>query len=504
MKLQRLLLGVSSAALVLAALIMTIHLVARAAQNGPAIHVDSTPVSRDTATGNGYANVVKKVAPSVVNIYSSRTIRQRYHRNPIFNDPFFRQFFGNIPDDEQEFTRQFNWLGSGMIVTPDGYILTANHVVDGADEIKVGISSNKTEYAAQIIGTDPQTDVAVLKIEAQNLPAITLGDSSQIAVGDAVLAIGNPLGLGQTVTHGIVSALGRSVPMGNANGGYPGRYQDFIQTDAAINHGNSGGALVDAQGRLIGINDAIIEGGTGIGLAIPINMARGVMEGFLNGGKVVRGDIGITLQDLDNGLAKSFGLASSAGVLVAETISGAPAEAAGLKSGDIILALNDQPVASADNFRAMEAQLQPRTAVNIKIFRNGAEKTVSVTPAERQEAVANSTASHPAPKKQVADMLNGVRARDLNPQLRMAIAAPENLGGAIIMEVDNGSNAASAGLQQGDVIQEINRQPVANFDDAKRLGLSATGDRILVKIWRNTGGIAGTRFVSVDNTRPAQ
>ena len=504
MKVHRLFLGVSSAALAMAALIMTLHLVARAAQTAPAIHVDSTPVNRDPATGNGYGPIVKKVAASVVNIYSSRTVHQRYHRNPMLADPFFRQFFGNVPDDQQEFTRQLNWLGSGMIVTADGYILTANHVVDGADEIKVGISSNKVEYTAQIIGTDPQTDVAVLKIDAQNLTAMTLGDSAQIEVGDAVLAIGNPLGLGQTVTRGIVSALGRSVPIpGDENPNLPQRYKDFIQTDAAINPGNSGGALVDAQGRLIGINDAIIEGGNGIGFAIPVNMARGVMEGFLNGGRVVRGFIGVGPQDLDEGLAKSFGLPDSSGVLVSEVAPATPADSAGIKAGDVILAINDQPVSGADNFRAMVAQLQPGVAVNLKIFSNGAEKILSVTPGERQEAVI-SAPIHPAPKKQVADMLNGVRARDLDPRLRQEISAPDNLAGAIVMEVDSGSNAASAGLQPGDVILEINRQPVANFDDAKRLGLAATGDRILVKLWRNRDGVTGTRFVSVDNARTAQ
>jgi serine protease Do len=501
MKFIRALIGVSTLMLALTALIVAVHFVAHAAATAPAIRVDSKPVTRDAASGNNYGNIVKQVAPSVVNIYSSRTIHQQYHSNPWYFNPLVRQMWG---DNVRDFTRQLNWLGSGMIVTPDGYILTANHVVEGADEIKVGISSNKTEYAAQIIGTDPQTDVAVLKIDAQNLPAITLGDSAQIEVGDAVLAIGNPLGLGQTVTHGIVSALGRSVPMQNS-AGYPARYQDFIQTDAAINHGNSGGALVDAQGRLIGINDAIIEGGNGIGFAIPVNMARNVMEGFLNGGKVVRGFIGISPQDLDDGLARSFSLQNSAGALVAETAANAPAETAGIKSGDIILAINGQSVVSAENFRALEAQLPPDTAASVKIFRNGTEKIISVTPIGRLDAVAASFHTPPtAPKKSIADLLKGVHVYDLNSELRDEIAAPLEVTGAVITEVDNGSNAESAGLLPGDVILEINRQSVSNAEDAKRLGLSATGERILVKIWRNNGTSAGTRFVSVDNTRSAK
>jgi serine protease Do len=228
------------------------------------------------------------------------------------------------------------------------------------------------------------------------------------------------------------------------------------------------------------------------------------MEGFLNGGRVVRGFIGVGPQDLDEGLAKSFGLPDSSGVLVAEVGAGDPADKAGIQSGDVILAINDQPLAGADNFRSVVAQLQPGVAVKMKIFRNGAEKIISVTPGERQEAVVNSTLLHSAPKKPIADLLKGVHVYDLTAQLREEIGAPLDVTGAVITEVDDGSNAASAGLLPGDVIVEINRQNVSAAEDAKRLGLAATGDRILVKIWRNSGGVAGTRFVSVDNTRSAQ
>ena len=289
MKLNRSLLGISAAALAVASAIVAARFVAHALENSPAVRVDNTPINRDPHSGNSFSPVVKKVAPSVVTIYSSRIVKQRFYSNPWMADPFFRQFFGGqYSEDPQERTSRSDWLGSGMIVTPDGYILTANHVVEGADEIKVGIQNDKTEYAAKVIGMDPPTDVAILKIEAKNLPAITLGDSDKLEVGDVVLAIGNPFGIGQTVTRGIISALGRSLSDPDDENPYQRRqYQDFIQTDAAINHGNSGGALVDAEGRLIGINDAIVSpSGTsaGIGFAVPINLARSVMEGFLNGG----------------------------------------------------------------------------------------------------------------------------------------------------------------------------------------------------------------------------
>jgi Do/DeqQ family serine protease len=347
MKLTRFMFGISSAALVLAAAVVAVHFVAHAREVGPAIHVDSTPVDRSSASGNSYAPMVKKIAPSVVNIYSTRFTKQRVYRNPWMADPFFRQFFGGqLPQDGRERTLRDDWLGSGMVVTPDGYILTANHVVEGADEVKVGLSNDKTEYAAKIIGTDPDTDIAVLKIEARDLPAITLGDSSQLEVGDVVLAIGNPFGIGQTVTRGIISALGRSIPLQDDYNPYRRRsYQDFIQTDASINKGNSGGALVDAQGRLIGINDAIVSpSGTsaGIGFAVPINLARSVMEGFINGGKVDRGYLGIDLQDVDAGLAKSFGVSGSGGALIADVGPDSPAEHAGLKPGDVVESVNGQ------------------------------------------------------------------------------------------------------------------------------------------------------------------
>lgn len=473
-----------------------ITLWARDSQPGqPGISISATPINRDARLGNSYSPVVKKAAPSVVNIYSAYFVKQRYLRGPMMDDPFFRQF---------ERTRRENSLGSGIIVTPDGYILTANHVVDGADEIKVGILNDKTEYVAKIVGSDPATDIAVLKISANNLPAIILGDSSQLEVGDVVLAIGNPFGLGQTVTRGIISALGRSLPDMEA-GNSPQRYQDFIQTDAAINKGNSGGALVDAEGRLIGINDAIVSpSGTsaGIGFAVPINMARNVMESIINGGRVSRGFLGINPQDVDAGLAQSFGVANSGGALVSDVGPGTPASKSGIISGDVIIAINDKPITSADNLRVTVSQLRPGTQATVKLIRNAVEKTIVATLGELP-AGSMPPENQAEPSKAVgkADMLDGVVVGDLEDQWREQLQVPSDLNGAVVTQVGQDSNSAQAGLRPYDLILEINRQPVNNAADAERLCKASRKSQILVKVWRHFGNSVGTRFLSVDNTQ---
>ena len=511
MKLSRSWLGVSAATLVLAAGVIATHFVTRAAETNSGIRVDSSPLNRDPQSGNSYSPVVKRVATSVVNIYSSRIIRQRLYRNPILADPFFRQFFGD-QDGGREITSRDNWLGSGMIVSPDGYILTANHVVEGADEIKVGIQNDKTVYSARVIGMDPPTDVAILKIEAKNLPAVTLGDSDQLEVGDVVLAIGNPFGIGQTVTRGIISALGRSITDPNdVNSSSPREYQNFIQTDAAINQGNSGGALVDGQGRLIGINDAMISpSGTsaGIGLAVPINMARNVMEGFLNSGRVARGYLGVELQDIDSGLARGFGAPNADGALVTVVGPDSPAGKAGLLSGDIIVSLNNKNVSSADNLRLLISELHPGTKADIKIYRAGAPQTLVVTPGERPDAErepepARTEDNNVQPAR--ADALDGVEVQDLNARLRWQLNLPKEVSGALVTDVDRASNSYEADLRPGDVILEINHQPVVNAEDAVRLCKAARSEQIVVKIWQPARGGGGTtRFLSVDNTKRSQ
>ncbi|MDR3457655.1 MAG: Do family serine endopeptidase [Verrucomicrobiae bacterium] len=507
MKMTRTFIGLSSAALALVVLIVTVHYVAHARESAPAIHVDTTPVDRTPGSGNSYGPIIKKIAPSVVNIYSTRFIKQRVYRDPFY--PLMRQFFGNqIPDESREYTRRDNWLGSGMIVTPDGYILTANHVVDGADEINVTTSNDKIEYPAKIIGTDPATDIAVLKIEGANLPAISLGDSSQLEVGDVVLAIGNPFGVGQTVTRGIISALSRSLPMeDDANPYHSARYQDFIQTDASINQGNSGGALVDAQGRLIGINDAIVSpsgASAGIGFAVPINLARSVMESFLNGGKVARGYLGVDLQEVDAGLAKSFGVSSSGGALVTQVGDGTPAANAGLKSGDVIVAINDQSVSSVENLKVTISQLAPGSKAALKVIRTGAELKLTATLGEKSLGEKPPLQPNPAtatPESPRADALDGVYVQDLDSGFRRQLGAPLDVVGAVVTDVDNASNSSVAGLHRGDVILEINHQPVANAGDAVRLGKSVKSDQILVKVWRRFADGAVIRYLSVSNTR---
>jgi serine protease Do len=426
-------------------------------------------------------------------------------RNPFMNDPFFRQYFGNPnPGNEIERTRAEQSLGSGVIVTPDGYILTANHVVAEADEIKVGVPGNKTAFTAQVVGKDPATDIAVLKIQSEKLTAITLADSDQVEVGDVVLAVGNPFGLGQTVTKGIVSALGRTLPGRNPMQG--ARYQDFIQTDAAINPGNSGGALVDAEGRLIGINDAIISRSgenNGIGLAVPINMARHVLERLVSGGKVERGFLGVHTQDVDAGLAKQFNLPDQNGALVTDVVPDTPAARAGIKSGDVITAINGKPVKDAHELQIAVSELAPGSQATFKIVRNGFIKNIIVTPEELPGAtVTSGEQNNPsAPGEVRADALNGVKVADLTPQIREQLGLPDNTEGAIVTSVAADSNSAAADLRPNDVILEINQQPVASAAEAVRFGHAARGERILIKIWRRAPNFIGTRFLSVNNAR---
>jgi serine protease Do len=487
-----------------AVVIFSVSRISWGLEGAPVFNISATPINRDARLGTSFAPIVKKVAPSVVNIYSTRFIKERPIMNPLLNDPFFRQFFGDqVPpeSDEHQRTRKEQSLGSGVIVSPDGYILTANHVVADADEVKVSIADSKKEYTAKIIGKDRATDIAVLKIQANNLPAVTLADSDQLEVGDIVLALGNPFGVGQTVTSGIVSALGRS------GLGFNG-YEDFIQTDAAINPGNSGGALVDVEGRLVGINTAIISrsgGNQGIGFAVPINMARNVLERLASGGVVMRGYLGIIPQDIDADLAKQFDLPDQNGALVGDVLPDAPAAKAGLKSGDVIVAINDKLIEDAHTLQLTVSQISPGTSVAVKIIRDGLNKTVNVTLAELpggDSSVGDQDNSDS--DTGVADALDGVTVADLEPEVRDQLRVPASVNGALVTDVSSDSNSAEAGLQPNDLIVEINRQPVASADDAVRLCKAARGEHILVKIWRRNGSFAGTRYLSVDNTKRAK
>ncbi len=497
--------GVLAAAFGVAALLTVSHLTSWGRDTQPGFAVSTTPVNRDARAGTSYAPIVKKVAPSVVNIYSTRFIKERPMVNPLMNDPFFRQFFGNqFQGDDRERTRKEQSLGSGVIVSPDGYILTANHVVAEADEVKVSIGNSKKEYTAKIIGKDKATDIAVLKISANNLPSVTLSDSDQLEVGDIVLALGNPFGVGQTVTMGIVSALGRSGF--NFDGDRSRHLQDFIQTDAAINPGNSGGALVDIEGRLVGINTAIISpsgGNNGIGFAVPINIARHVLESLVIGGKVTRAYLGIAPQDIDANLARQFNLPGQSGALVGDVMDGTPAAKAGLKSGDVITAVNGRNIADAHDLQLTVSQLAPGSLATLKIIRSGLAKAVSVTlgelPGSALAGGEQNENSDNDPAK--ADALDGVTVADIDSQVRSQLRVPAHIRGALVTEVSSDSNSAEAGLQANDVIVEINRQPVTDAQDAVRLCRAARDEQILLKVWRRFGDLAGTRFLSVDNTK---
>lgn len=332
----------------------------------PKTNIDDAPLAREGRPTTSYSSVIKKVSPSVVNIYTAKTMRV----DPAVRE-YLRQMYGF---DQVPSARRQQSLGSGIIVSEDGYILTNNHVVEGADEVKVALADDKTIYDAQIVGTDPQTDVAVVKVRAENLPAITLTDSGKIEVGDVVLAIGDPFGVGQTVTMGIVSAKDRG-GIGIAN------YEDFIQTDASINPGNSGGALVDADGRLVGINTAILSrsgGNQGIGFAVPVNLARYVMERIVVDGKVTRGYLGVKIQALTSEIAKQSKLSQQTGALIAEVTPNSPGERAGLKAGDIVTEFDGKSVTDSRHFQLMVAERSPGSQISLKIVRDGKEQTLTV------------------------------------------------------------------------------------------------------------------------------
>lgn len=323
---------------------------------------NGTPSAAPASGPVSYADAVDRAAPAVVNIYSAKVVREPLH--PLFNDPLFRQFFGDRIGPQRE--RLQTSLGSGVIISPQGYILTNNHVVGNADEIQVMLADGR-DYSAEIVGSDPETDLSVLRIEADELPVIVLGEAESLRVGDVVLAIGNPYGVGQTVTQGIVSATGRT-QLGIST------FENFIQTDAAINPGNSGGALINAHGELIGINTAIFSrsgGSQGIGFAIPESLARDVMKQIIENGQVVRGWLGIEAQDLTPQLAESFGLDSTDGVLIAGVLRGGPADQAGLQPGDVLVGLNGKPVKDARRAMNAIAASRPGSQLQIQAVRRG-------------------------------------------------------------------------------------------------------------------------------------
>ena len=457
--------------------------------------VDDKPIDRDSFDRVSYAAVVKKVAPSVVRVYSTKKVSAR--ENPL-NDPMFRHFFG-MPDQgdnppgeapgrhhPREFKEQ--GLGSGVIVSSNGYILTNNHVVEGASEVKVAVGEGRTEYEAKVIGRDARVDVAVLKIEATGLPAAIMGDSDQLQVGDTVMAIGIPFGVGLSVTHGIVSAVGRGLES-------PDRLEDFIQTDAAINPGNSGGALVDSSGRVVGINTAILSnsgGSNGVGFAIPINMVSAIADQLVRTGHVERGYLGIMMQELTDDLAKQFG--AGQGALVTEVKPDSPADKAGLKSGDIITRLNGAPIIDMRHLQLMIVQLAPGTVVSVEYLRDGKS---AVTKAKLGLFPSQSLAENGVSPKKDEGVLNGVSVSDITPEVREQLQIPDNIKGALVSEVEADSASAGVGIAQGDVILSLDQKEVHNADEAVKLSDEIKGPKVLVRLWRK----GSSRFLVVDESK---
>lgn len=440
-----------------------------AADVGPALHSGGLRVS--------YADVVDRVSPGVVTVRVAGKMAPTPTRGQEIPEDLQR-FFGRqfrIPMQPQQ-PHRTRGLGSGVVVSQDGYILTNNHVIDEADQIQVEMKDRRS-FEAKLIGTDPQTDLAVLKINATGLPVVALGDSDKVRVGDVVLAFGNPLNVGQTVTMGIISAKGRETRMGDGSS-----FEDFLQTDAPINQGNSGGALVNANGELVGINSQILTpsgGNIGLGFAIPVNMAHNVMDQLVKNGKVQRGKLGVTVQRMNADLANSLGLASVNGALVSNVEPDSAAARAGLRQGDVILDVDGRPVGDSNELRNAIAGTKPGTTVNLKITRDGRTQNVKATLDElkgQQQASRGSESSEEGGGK------FGMTVQPVTPSLAQQFELPKGARGLVISDVDPEGEAAAAGLRPGDVIEKINGREVATVADLRAELAKATDKPALLLV----------------------
>ncbi len=454
----------------------------------PVAAQDNSDTSMLERSGKAFSAVVKKVGPAVVYISVEKTVKggSSLSGGDMAPEDFLRRFFGNqfeqfqqrqqrqMPRQRQE---QEVGAGSGFIIAPDGLILTNNHVVEDVDNIKVKLA-DKREFTAKVVGTDPQSDVALIKIDANNLPTLPLGDSNQLEVGEWVIAIGSPFELSQSVTVGVVSAKGRNRIGIND-------YENFIQTDAAINPGNSGGPLLNVRGQAIGINTAIFSrtgGNMGIGFAIPINMAKTVEEQLRSHGKVIRGWLGLIIQDVDENLAQSFGLGKAEGILVSEVTPDSPAEKAGLKQGDVILSFNGAPLADVSELRNQVAMTTPGSAATLDIIRNKQQQKVPVVIAEQPADF--STKAKMKMQKQRGSLLEklGLQLQELTPELATQFGY-HNSQGVIVSEVEQGSPADNVGIEPGQLIEEVNRVRVHNLSELKdALGKNGSSNQVLLRI----------------------
>lgn len=452
----------------------------------------AAPAAVTELSGQPFVAIAKLAKASVVNVSSVKKTKKegQSFSSPFFDDPFFRRFFGEEFERRMPAPREFQQqgLGSGVIVTPDGYIITNNHVVEGADELNVSLSDKRT-FKAKVIGTDPKTDVAVIKIDAANLPTLSWGDASRLEVGEMVLAVGNPFGLSQTVTMGIISAIGR------ANVGIVD-YEDFIQTDAAINPGNSGGALVNLKGELIGINTAIFSrsgGYMGIGFAIPSTMAKSVMQSLIAHGKVVRGWIGVSIQDVTPDLAKEFGATENSGALVGDVMEDSPASKAKFERGDIITAYNGVTVRDPNHLRGLVAETAPGTTVRLSVLRDKKILDLTLTVGELPTELAKAGRDGSGKGEHA---LAGVTVENVRRSDRSDRSKPSS--GVVVTNIEPESVAERAGLQKGDIIREINRKAVKDVRDFEHLTSQLSpGAPVLLLVNRGSG----TVFLSISGER---
>jgi len=431
-----------------------------------------------------FSQLAEAVGPTVVNIRTVKTLKgggpvfRHFQRDPGGRESPFNEFFERFFGDEMQ--REFKQpsLGSGFIIDKDGHVVTNNHVIEDADQIKVKLDDEK-EFDAQVIGRDPSTDLALLKIKSNShdFPVVKLGDSAQLKVGQWVVAIGSPFGLERTVTAGIVSAKGRVIGSGP--------YDDFIQTDASINPGNSGGPLLNLKGEVVGINTAIIASGQGIGFAIPINLAKGIIAQLKSGGEVTRGWLGVAIQDVNQEMAEYYGIETKKGVFVADVFKGDPADAAGIKPKDIIVEVNGQKVESTRQLTSLVAGISVGQSAKLKVIREGQPKTFTVKISKRDDSKV--AARGETPEKRGEDQL-GLRVSGLTPEIAQRFNIRE-ASGVIVIEVQSGSHADEAGMRVGDIIKEVNHQTVESVKDySDALKKVSKDGAVNLFIWRKNAG----------------